>query len=232
MMALNDTITNVTRRYHANGNLRFEESFYNNGKSTTKLWDVSGRLKFRRLYVDGVQHGTSIAIEYIDNSTLRYSIQDYDIGLLHGRDFSFVTFDTLRVKYYNKGCKVSKENCLNELPAVYPRTLSNNYLNGDLHFECKFVDIDSFSFVEFHPNGQLKFSGKFVNAMPYKHFICYNDSGDITCDIGHTNGLRQGPIGATDSDGNWEIRFALYGDAVTEDEYRRHELIHKLSGLE
>jgi len=83
-----------------------------------------------------------------------------------------------------------------------------------------------------YKNGNPQYESRFLNAKRHGVQKGYYETGKICYTTPHINGKRHGVQRKYNESGELIGRWpCLYGDEVTEEEYRRHELTEELAKL-
>ena len=83
-----------------------------------------------------------------------------------------------------------------------------------------------------HKNGQPRYEHNLHNGQPHGVDKGWHENGQLWYKISYHQDQRHGISKYWHSDGKLIYeKYFLYGNKVTEEEYRRHEIIEKLSGL-
>jgi len=111
--------------------------------------------------------------------------------------------------------------------------------------------------IGWYTNGQIRWEENYVNGQRHGKSLWWYDNGQKYVELGYCQGQRHGKniMWHTNGQKEWEVdyrngkahgkyilwpryncenprvRYYLYGNPVSEEEYRKHQLIEKLAGL-
>lgn len=130
-----------------------------------KFFHINGKLLGEGIYVNQKKQGEW---RYYDNVGLLSSVENYNLGKLHGE----------KLVYYTSGAIARKEVYVEGL---IQGEVKDFFEDGIVKYEANYIDGNPDSTViYYHPNGKNRIVGRFKDAVRHGKWTYYNDLGVTT----------------------------------------------------